>query len=198
MKKILPLKRAVFLDRDGTINVEKEYLHRIEDFEFLPGAPQAIRRLNEAGLLVLVVTNQSGIGRGYYSAEEVETLHGHLQSQLNALGARIDGFYLCPHHPTEGVGDYRVACDCRKGEPGLLLRAAEDFGIDLASSWMVGDKAADIEAGVRAGCRPILVLTGYGRRERPVLAGGGVAVCEDLMAATDLILADKCGMMSTP
>lgn len=198
MKKILPLKRAVFLDRDGTINVEKEYLHRIEDFEFLPGAPQAIRRLNEAGLLVLVVTNQSGIGRGYYSAEEVETLHGHLQSQLNALGARIDGFYLCPHHPTEGVGDYRVACDCRKGEPGLLLRAAEDFGIDLASSWMVGDKVADIEAGTRAGCRPILVLTGYGRRERPALAGGGVAVCEDLMAATDLILADKCGMMSTP
>lgn len=158
-------RRAVFLDRDGTINEEKNYLHRVEDFEFIPGAPEAIRCLKEAGFLVVVVTNQSGVGRGYYSMEDVDTLHRHIQAELARIGASIDGFYVCPHHPSEGVGDYRQDCDCRKGNPGMLLQAAAEHHVDLTRSFMVGDKVADVEAGERAGCTPLLVMTGYGERE---------------------------------
>jgi D-glycero-D-manno-heptose 1,7-bisphosphate phosphatase len=159
------LHPAVFLDRDGTINVERDYLHRVEDFAFIPGAPEAIRRLKAAGFLVIVVTNQSGVARGYYPREAVCRLHEYLQGELRKSGAAIDGFYVCPHHPTEGVGDYRLDCNCRKGAPGLLLQAASDHRIDLRRSFMVGDKLADIEAGVAAGCQPILVRTGYGDKE---------------------------------
>ncbi len=161
------LRRAVFLDRDGTINTEREYLHRIEDFAFIPGAPEAIRQMKEAGFLVIVVTNQSGVARGFYPLAAVETLHRHLQAELVRFGTTIDDFYICPHHPWEGTGEYRVDCDCRKGRPGMLLRAAAEHRIDLANSFMVGDKAADIEAGERAGCTSLLVMTGYGEDESP-------------------------------
>jgi D-glycero-D-manno-heptose 1,7-bisphosphate phosphatase len=183
------LKRAVFLDRDGTINEEKEYLHRVEDFAFIPGAPQAIRRLREAGFLVIVVTNQSGVARGYFSVDAVHRLHRHLQEELAKSGAAVDGFYLCPHHPREGVGEFRIDCSCRKGNPGMLLQAAADHAVDLAASFMVGDKAADIEAGLRAGCRPLLVLTGYGESEA---AGVSPSVPRfgNLSAAVDFILAE--------
>jgi D-glycero-D-manno-heptose 1,7-bisphosphate phosphatase len=184
------LKRAVFLDRDGTINVEKNYLHKIEDFRFIPGAREALRRLKEAGFLLIVVTNQSGVARGYFPCEAVCRLHEHLQEQLRRAGAAIDGFYVCPHHPTEGQGGYRVDCDCRKGSPGMLLHAAGDHAIDLPHSWMIGDKLADIEAGMAAGCRSILVRTGYGAADEPkVLAQfPDIRVCNDLSAATDWIL----------
>ncbi len=182
-----PLRRAVFLDRDGTINVEKDYLHRVEDFEFIPGAPEAISHLNDAGFVVLVVSNQAGIARGYFEPRAVEALHEHLQSELVYFGAHIDGFYFCPHHPTEGQGEYRQECDCRKGKPGLLLQAAEEHGIDLAQSYMVGDKASDIEAGVAAGCTPLLVLTGYGSQASEEVAGK-VTRFADLAAAVDFIL----------
>ncbi len=154
---------AVFLDRDGTVNEEKNYLYRIEDFQFLPGAVEAIAQFNRAGFAVLVVTNQSGVARGYYSLAEVAALHEHLSRRLAAAGARVDGFYVCPHHPAAGQGDYQRLCSCRKGEPGLLLQAARERGLDLSRSYMIGDKESDIEAGERAGCTPLLVLTGYGR-----------------------------------
>lgn len=159
------MKRAVFLDRDGTINEEKDYLHRIEDFVFIPGAVEALRRLHHAGFFLVVVTNQSGVARGYFDLSAVERLHRHLEEELARAGARIDAFYLCPHHPEEGVGDYRIDCDCRKGRPGMLLQAARDHDIDLSSSFMIGDKLSDIEAGKAAGCRSLLVLTGYGNVE---------------------------------
>lgn len=162
---ITPLRPAVFLDRDGTINPERHYLRHIEEFEFIPGAAQAIRRLNQAGFVVVVVTNQSGVARGYLELAQVEALHEHLQRELGLAGALIDAFYICPHHPTEGIAPWRRECDCRKGRPGLLLRAAKEHGIDLSGSFMVGDKAADVEAGLAAGCQPLLVLTGYGRKE---------------------------------
>ena len=155
-------RRAVFLDRDGTINVEKKYLHRIEDFEFIPGVPEAIRRLKKAGFLVIVVSNQSGIARGYYDEQAVDKLHRHIQEELARYKTSVDGFYICPHHPEKGIGAYRIVCDCRKGEAGMLKRAALDHDIDLGQSFMVGDKPADVEAGERAGCQSILVLTGYG------------------------------------
>jgi D-glycero-D-manno-heptose 1,7-bisphosphate phosphatase len=156
------LRKAVFLDRDGTINEEKNYLHRVEDFAFIPGVPQAIRRLNEAGYLVIVVTNQSGVARGYFELADVEALHAHVKGLLASEQAHIDGFFICPHHPEAGRGLWRRECDCRKGQPGMLLQAAGELHIDLGRSFMVGDKVADIEAGRRAGCTPLLVLTGYG------------------------------------
>jgi len=159
------LRPAVFLDRDGTLNVEKDYLYRVEDFEFIPGAPEAIKLLKDAGYLVIVVTNQSGVARGYYSLEDVARLHEHLSSCLAPLNVRIDGYYVCPHHPTAGVGAFKSDCTCRKPNPGMLLEAARDLHVDLSRSWMIGDKVADVEAGRRAGVRPLFVRTGHGVAE---------------------------------
>ncbi len=178
---------AVFLDRDGTINVEKNYLHRIEDFQFIDGAPEAIKELNRAGYLVLVVTNQSGVARGYFSLAEVDALHQHLAQSLADAGAHIDGFYVCPHHPTAGEGEWRRVCSCRKGEPGLLLQAASEHGIDLSRSYMIGDKEADIEAGEKAGCSSLLVLTGYGNKTAQVVSSKRVKKFADLKQAADYI-----------
>jgi D-glycero-D-manno-heptose 1,7-bisphosphate phosphatase len=181
-------RRAVFLDRDGTINEEKDYLYRIEDFEFIPGASEAIRRLKEAGFLVIVVTNQSGVARGYYTLEEVAILHCHMQRVLETVGAAVDGIYVCPHHPAEGVGEYRRECDCRKGRPGMLLRSAREHGIDLSRSYMIGDKIADVEAGEAAGCLPLMVLTGYGKTESAKISSDRVRRFADLVDAADFIL----------
>lgn len=175
------MKRAFFLDRDGTINQEKDYLYRVEDFEFVPGAPEAIRLLNEAGVLVVVVTNQSGVARGYYTEDDVEILHRHIAQELEASGARVDAWLYCPHHPA-GKGSYSLPCRCRKPLPGMLLDAARRLDIDLESSVMIGDKRADIEAAISAGCRPILVRSGYGAAEEPHLSVG-VDVYDDLLAA---------------
>lgn len=182
-------RRAVFLDRDGTVNVEKDYLYRIEDFEFIPGVPESIRRLREAGFLVIVVTNQSGVARGYFGLADVERLHRHMQKELAKAGTAVDAFYVCPHHPTEGVGELRTDCACRKGNPGMLRQAAEEHQIDLSRSFMIGDKAADVEAGQRAGCTSFLVLTGYGAAEAARLGASGGRTFPDLPAAADFILA---------
>ncbi len=182
-----PLRPAVFLDRDGTINVEKEYLYRIEDFEFIPGAPEAIKRLKNAGYLVIVVTNQSGVARGYYSLDDVDKLHQHIQTELAKYGTAVDAFYSCPHHPTEGVNEFVKNCDCRKPEPGMLLRAAKDFGADLKRSIMVGDKFADIKAGESVGCNCFIVLTGYGMSEKNMLEGHDITSCSNLLEAANVI-----------
>jgi D-glycero-D-manno-heptose 1,7-bisphosphate phosphatase len=179
---------AVFLDRDGTINVEKEYLYKEEDFEFIPGVPEAIRALKNAGYLVVVVTNQSGVGRGYYDSDAVNILHRHIQKQLSGFDTAVDAFYICPHHPEHGVGQFLQDCDCRKGKPGMLLQAAQDYDIDLTRSYMIGDKIEDVEAGQNAGSTPILVLTGYGQRDLQKLATNSVKVCADLAEAVQEIL----------
>ncbi len=181
------LKRAVFLDRDGTINVEKEYLHRPEHFEFIPGAPLAIRMLNDAGFCVIVVTNQSGVARGYYDEAAVERLHDHMDRELARFGARVDAYYFCPHHPKHGSGEHTRECTCRKPLPGMLMQAAADLAVDLTESWIIGDKLADVEAGLRAGCRPLLVRTGYGAGEESSLPGN-VAVHDDVLAAVRAIV----------
>lgn len=179
-------KRAVFLDRDGTLNIEKDYLFRIEDFEFVPGVPEAIRLLNRAGLLVVVVTNQSGIARGYYGEADLHRLHRHVDTLLAAQGARVDAWYHCSHHP-DGHEPYRRRCDCRKPLPGMLLRATQEHGIDLKESVMIGDKLADIQAALAAGCRPILVRTGYGAAEEKLMPVG-VEVYDDLPAAVGALM----------
>ncbi len=174
--------RAVFLDRDGTVNVEKEYLHRPDEFEFIPGAEEAIRILREAGFLVVVVTNQSGVARGYFDEASVERLHQHMDALLADAGTGVNAYYFCPHHPDSGTGRYLGDCSCRKPLPGMLLQAAAELGIDLVESWMIGDKLVDLEAGQAAGCRTALVLTGYGRQFMESLPHG-VSCFDDLLAA---------------
>lgn len=176
---------AVFLDRDGTINVEKHYLYRVQDFELLPGAGEGIALLTQSGYRVVVVSNQSGIGRGYYTETDVHHLHHHLDQILKPFGAKIDAYYFCPHHPEHGQDEYQHECACRKPLPGMILQAAADLNIDLEQSFMVGDKLVDIEAGHAAGCRTFLVRTGYGAgiaEQNPV-----VQVCDDLLAAAKWI-----------
>ena len=180
-------KRAVFLDRDGTINVEKDYLYRIEDFEFVPGAIEAIKLLKDNGFIVVVVTNQSGIARGYYQESDVVKLHSYVDRLLATEGTSVDSWYHCPHHP-DGKDPYDLACDCRKPLPGMLLKAARDLDLNLGDSWMVGDKLVDVEAGLAAGCKSLLVLTGYGSGVTERLPEG-VKYCEDIKRAADLIVA---------
>lgn len=180
------MKRAVFLDRDGTINVEKDYLYRIEDLEFIDGSIEAIRVLNEAGFLVVVVSNQSGVARGYYSEDDVELLHRHIAAELEKLGAHVDAWMFCPHHP-DGRGSYSLPCDCRKPLPGMLKEAARRYHIDLETSVMIGDKLADIGAGDAAGCGTILVRTGYGA-DHEKLVSSSTNVYDDLLAAVKSLL----------
>jgi histidinol-phosphate phosphatase family protein len=148
-------KRAVFLDRDGTISRDVHYCCRVEDFEILPTVPQAIRLLNEYGFEVVVVTNQSGVARGYFTEETLLQIHQHMRQELAEYGAQVNAIYYCPHHPDD-------RCDCAKPGPGLLLRAAEELGIDLRSSFMIGDAVRDVEAGKTAGCRTVLIADGLG------------------------------------
>ncbi len=180
------MKRAVFLDRDGTINIEKEYLYKSEDFEFIPGVPEAIRMLNQAGTMVVVVTNQSGVARGYYTEDDIINLHRHITRELERSDAYVDVWLYCPHHP-DGRGSYALPCNCRKPLPGMLQEAATRYDIDLDNSIMIGDKLADIEAGQAAGCRTILVRTGYGAQVEQAI-GPQVTVCDDLLSAVKFLL----------
>lgn len=178
------LTPAVFLDRDGTINVEKNYVHRIEDWEWIEGAQESILRLNQAGFKVVVVSNQAGIARKIYSPADVGRLHAFVSAELQKIGATIDAFYYCPHHPE--YGDER-ACYCRKPSPGMLLRAADDLMIDLSRSWMIGDKLIDVEAGRATNVATILVRTGHGRNEE-VLSAPSQIVLDNLLSASQEIL----------
>lgn len=182
------MRRAVFIDRDGTLNTEREYLYLIDEFEFIPGAVEAIRLLNDAGFLVVVVTNQSGVARGYYTEEDVLHLHRHIDALLVSSGARVDSWQYCPHHPS-GRGSYALPCRCRKPMPGMLLEAARRFDVDLSASVMIGDKLVDVEAGRSAGCRSILVRTGYGAGEEADLPAGS-EVYDDLLAAARALHAE--------
>ncbi len=179
--------RAVFLDRDGTINVEREFLHRSEEFHFIPGAAQAIKLLKDAGFRVIVVTNQSGIARGYFDEAAVNRLHRYIDGELSRFGAAIDAYYFCPHHPEYSSDDKGKACGCRKPLPGMLLQAAADFSLDLPASFIIGDKLADVQAGLNAGCQPILVRTGYGAVEAARLPAD-VPVYDDLLEAVKAIV----------
>ena len=155
---------AVFLDRDGVINEEVEYLAHPDELLLIPGAARAIRYLNEAKCPVIVVTNQSAVARGLIPEERVGEIHTALGHLLAREGAHVDRFYYCPHHPTAGQGVYLRSCDCRKPRPGLLLRAHGDLAVDLPKSFLVGDKVSDLRAGRAVGATTILVRTGYGEQ----------------------------------
>ena len=177
----------MFLDRDGTLIEEVGYLDRIDRVRFFPYSVDAVRLLNRAGMAVIVATNQAGIARGFFDEAFVEATHRSISETLGTGGARIDGFYFCPHHPEAGAGAYRQACDCRKPQPGLLRRAAAEHQIDLGQSFVVGDRAHDITAGTTVGAQGVLVRTGYGGRvERS--GHGAAAVADNLMGAVSWIL----------
>ena len=190
---------AVFLDRDGTVVREVEYLRSPRQLRLLPRAAAAIRRLNRAEFVVVVTTNQSGIGRGLLTEEDLEEVHAVLRSRLARRGARVDGIYVCPHHPQAVRPEYRRRCRCRKPAAGMLLRAARELDLDLGRSFAVGDSARDIEAGRRGGCRAVLVRTGYGA-ETEARSGGGLGadhVADDMADAVEWILQETVGHRRT-
>lgn len=146
------MNKAAFFDRDGTINIEKNYLYKVEDFEFIKGIPELIKKYNDEGYVVIVVTNQAGIARGYYTEEDMNILHRYINEQLAKIGAHIDAFYFCPHHP-----DITGECNCRKPKTGMLEKAIKEWNIDVTESILYGDKPWDIEAGEKCGIRSIYV-----------------------------------------
>jgi D-glycero-D-manno-heptose 1,7-bisphosphate phosphatase len=153
------VRKALFLDRDGVINEDKKYVHRIEDFVLLPGVIDAVRLAKERGYAIAVITNQAGVARGYYGLEDVGVLHSHLCKVFNQAGAAIDAIYFCPHHPAGKVAEFARSCFCRKPNPGMILKAARDLEIDLKKSILVGDKVSDIQAGVAAGVGRTCLIT---------------------------------------
>ena len=182
---------AVFIDRDGTLNEEVGYLCRPEDVVLIPGAAEGLARLNARGIPVIVVTNQAGIGRGYYDLDAFQAVMDRVAELLKPAGASMDGVYLAPHH-SKGLGEYaHPDHPDRKPNPGMLLRAAQDHGLDLTRSWMIGDKEIDLGAGRNAGCRVALVRTGYGMQVDPALAD---LVADHLGGVVDRILAELDGL----
>ena len=169
---------AVFLDRDGVIIRDTGYPDDPDRLEVLPGVPEALRALRAAGWVLVVVSNQSGVGRGKFGMERLREIHERLIAELAARGAGVDAIYYCPHHP-EGIESFRRACDHRKPEPGMLLSAAAALDLDLGASWMIGDKESDVEAAHRAGCRAIRIGDGPTSAEERA---------RDLLAAANLIL----------
>lgn len=151
------LTKAAFLDRDGVINVDHGYVHQPANFELFPGVLEACKSLHEAGYKLIVVTNQAGIGRGYYTPAQFLEFTGWIEKLFRDAGAPITATYYCPHHPEMGLGDYRKVCDCRKPSPGMLLQAIHEHGIDAGNSLLAGDKISDIEAARAAGVRGYLV-----------------------------------------
>ena len=188
------MKPAVFLDRDGTINEQMGYINHIDRFQLLPDAAAAIKKLNEQEIPVVVVTNQSGLARGYFPESLLTAVHEKMAEQLAGAGAHVDGIYICPHHPEAREEKFRLNCDCRKPKTGLFRQAAQELALDLAKSYVVGDRWSDLKAAHGCGSRGILVLTGYGRGDYQYIGPTQEIqpdfVAENLLAAVDWILAD--------
>lgn len=183
-----PVRRAVFLDRDGTMLEEGNYVDRLDRLIFFPYTIDAIRMLNDEDLAVVVVTNQSGVARGMYPESFVAAAHHYIDERLRAGGARVDGYYYCPHHPEGSVAELRQDCECRKPRPGQLLQAAKDLDLDLPQSFIVGDRWKDIEAGKAVGARAVLVRTGYGREAEHAKPADDTLVVDNLIQAVAWIL----------
>jgi D-glycero-D-manno-heptose 1,7-bisphosphate phosphatase len=182
--------RAVFVDRDGTIIDEVGYLDRVERVVLYPWTIDAVRALNRSGLRVVLVSNQSGVARGFFSEAVVAEVHRHIGDLLAAGGAHIDAYYYCPHHPDGKVADYAVACECRKPKRGLVDRAVREFGVDPRQSFVVGDRWLDVQLAHEVGAKGVLVRTGYGASEepRPPRGTAADAVTDNLAGAVSWIL----------
>jgi len=186
--------RAVFLDRDGNINRDVGYPGSYDLIEIYPYSFEAVRRLNQAGLLTVIITNQSGVGRGLIEEPRLRDIHARMQEAFRLQDAHFDGIYYCPHHVSSRDPAYDKDCDCRKPRTAMGLRAAAELEIDTSASFMVGDKVEDIQFGLNLGAKPILVLTGYGRESLPKLASLGIEpahVAQNLLDAVDWILKEE-------
>jgi D-glycero-D-manno-heptose 1,7-bisphosphate phosphatase len=176
-------QRAVFLDRDGTVSKEIGYMYDVSLYQIFPWTGEAIRKINQAGMLAILATNQSGVARGYFTERMVHRVHSRLQDEIGRYGARLDDAYFCPHLPDSG-------CPCRKPQPGMLYKGQQDLGIDLENSYMVGDRYLDVRTGKAAGTRTILVMTGDGSKERERFQDEEIhpdLFAEDLAEAAELI-----------
>jgi len=184
------MRAAVFLDRDGVINREIACLRKPEQLELLPGSPEGIRLLNDCGWVTIVITNQPIIAKGEATPEDVDSVHKTLQEQLEKYGAHIDAIYYCPHHPDKGFPgereEYKICCNCRKPRIGLLEQASKRFDIDVKRSFFIGDKTVDIQTGRNAGCKTMLVKTGYGGLDKEFDVKPNFT-CENLLEAAKLI-----------
>ena len=186
-------QRAVFLDRDGTMIEDVGYLDRLERLQLFPYSIDAVRLLNRGGYKVIVVTSQNGIAQGVLTEEFLVEAHAYLSKLCEEAGAKVEGYYYCPHSPHAAVDRYRIDCECRKPKPGMILAAARDHAIDLAQSFVIGDRWRDIEMGIAAGTRAVLVGTGYGRTEatrRPANIPV-VPVAATLIEAVSVILREE-------
>ena len=195
------MNKAVFLDRDGTINADKEYLWRIEDFEFLPGAVEALRLLKQAGFLLIVISNQSGVARGYYTESDIIRLHTWMERALASQGVKLDGIYYCPHHPDGTVEQYRKNCDCRKPMVGLFLRAAKEHAIDFSQSYAVGDKLRDCAVCKTTDCRGFLIGDKEPLAQREAVKAGRVPrvrYAKDLLDCAQVICKSPAAASSSP
>jgi D-glycero-D-manno-heptose 1,7-bisphosphate phosphatase len=185
------MRKAVFLDRDGTLNIDVGYPSSYDQLDIYPESFEAVKRLNEEGFLVVVVTNQSGVGRGLLTEDDLKDIHARLRASFIRRNARLDAIYYCPHYVLSEDCRYRKECDCRKPKPGLARRAAADLGIDLAQSYMIGDKAEDVLFGMNIGAVPVLVLTGSGRESLAKLREQNLApayVASGILDAADWVL----------
>ena len=191
------MRPAVFLDRDGTINEQMGYINHISRFVMLPRAAAGIRLLNAQEIPVVVVSNQSGLARGYFPESLIQEVHAKMNRVLAETGAHVDGIYICPHHPEAKEERFRLACDCRKPKPGLFLQAAADLDLDLGRSYVVGDRWSDLKAAAAVQAKGVLVLTGYGRGDYeyigPTQPVQPAYVAEDLYAAVEWIVQDMAG-----
>ncbi len=189
------LKPAVFIDRDGTINEQMGFINHLSRFVLLPGAAEAIRLLNRNGYWVFVVTNQSGVARGFFPIQLVHEVHNYMERSLLKYGAKVDGIFFCPHYPCGEVKEYSIDCTCRKPGTGLIEMASSQFNIDMTRSWVVGDSASDIAMAQRAGLKSVLVKTGYGLGELeyvlPRKNTSPDVISEDLLEAVKVILKEN-------
>ncbi len=187
-------KRAVFLDRDGTINRDVGYPNSYHLIDIYPYSFAAVRKINQAGLLAVIITNQSGVGRGLIKESSLQAIHRQMKAAFVRQGARLDGIYYCPHYLFSELPEYKKDCSCRKPFPGMALQAADELNIDLPNSYMVGDKVEDILFGLNILARPILVLTGFGQQAITELKQQGIKpayIASNLLEAVDWIIAEE-------
>ena len=185
------MKKAIFLDRDGTINIEKDYIYKPEDLVFEDGAIEALKTFKNLGYILIVITNQSGIARGYFTEDDLHRFNKNMNDLLKKDGVEIEEFFYCPHHPTKGIGEYLVDCDCRKPNNKLIEEAIKKYDIDREKSFMIGDKKSDIGAGLKSNLRTVLVKTGYGMKDMEKIDKNETLVCENLKGFSEILKREK-------